>query len=314
MNMFIAIQTTFRKTNKPNMRKLLFISISLCCFSLISRSQDKIYRQNGKMIEAKIIEVGSSEIKYREFASPDGPIYVLETDRIKKIVYENGKEEKFVENIKDPERYTGQRTKAIKVNFLSPLYGYTEIGFEKSTGVGKGYELSLGIIGAGKAGIIDYYYTGSGTGNFYDVKKDPFGVFVSAGYKFGKLPDFLLFGKSKYTHLMQGTYIKPVIYVGNYSENRIVYKGNNQYEVGKQNVTFGALQVEFGRQWVFGERFLLDTYWGLGYGFDNKKDIYDDPYNYYWENQSAYNYANARGGKSPGISGTWGIKLGWLLK
>ena len=152
------------------MRKLLFISISLCCFSLIGRSQDKIYRQNGKMIEAKIIEVGSSEVKYREFASPDGPIYVLETDRIKKIVYENGKEEKFVENIKDPERYTGQRTKAIKVNFLAPLYGYTEIGFEKSTGVVKVYELSVGIIGAGKAVIIDYYYNGSGTGNFYVVK------------------------------------------------------------------------------------------------------------------------------------------------
>lgn len=298
------------------MRKYFLLTFSVFCLSLISRSQDRIYRQNGKVVEAKIIEVGASEVKYREFNNPDGPIYVLETDRIKKIVYQSGKEEKFTENLLDPERYSGQRNKAIKLNFLSALYGYTEIGFEKSTGVGKSYELSLGIIGAGKAGIIDYYYY-SPNNQFREVKRSPFGIFVSAGYKFGKLPDFIIFGKSRATHLMQGTYVKPIVYVGNYKENKIVYKGNNIYEVGKQNVTFGALQLELGRQWVLGERFLLDTYWGLGYGFDNKKDSFDDQTGntyYYFDNTTAYNYANARGGKSPGVSGTWGIKLGWLLK
>ena len=114
---------------------------------------------------------------------------------------------------------------------------------------------------------------------------------------------------------MQGTYVKPIVYVGNYSENQIVYKANNTYEVGKQNVTFGAIQVELGRQWVLGERFLFDTYWGIGYGFDNKKDNYLNPNNNnYYDNTSAFNYVNARGGKSPGISATWGLKLGWLLK
>jgi len=73
------------------MRKIFLISVVLFCFSLIGRSQDKIYRQNGKIIEAKIVEIGSSEIKYREFNNQSGPIYVLETDRIKKIVFEKGK-------------------------------------------------------------------------------------------------------------------------------------------------------------------------------------------------------------------------------
>lgn len=294
------------------MRKLIFSAVAVFSLSLIGRTQDKIYRQNGKIVEAKVLEVGSSEVKYREYKDPNGPIYVLESDRIKKIVFENGKEEKFYDNLFDPERYTGQKSKAIKFNFLAPLYGYTEIGFEKSTGVGKSYELSVGVIGAGKAGIIDYYYPNN---QFKEVKRSPFGVFVSGGYKFGKLPDFLIFGKSKQTHLMQGTYVKPIAYLGNYSENRILYKGNNQYEVGKQNVTFAAIQIELGRQWVLGQNLTLDWYWGVGYGFDNKKDVFDDPYNsYYWENTSAFNYANARGGKSPGISATWGLKVGWLLK
>lgn len=295
------------------MRKILFTSIAFCCFSLIAQSQDKIYRQNGKIIEAKIVEIGSSEIKYREFSNPSGPIYVLETDRIKKIVYENGKEEKFVENFKDPERYADQKKKALKLNFLSALYGYTELGFEKSTGVGKSFELSVGVIGAGKAGILEYNYYNSQLG---EVKREPFGFFVSGGYKFGKLPDFLIFGKTKATHIMQGTYVKPIAYLGNYSENKIVYKGNNQYEVGRQNVTFGALQLELGRQWVLGESFVLDTYWGVGYGFDNKKPSYEYQYGgyQYYDDYSAYNYVNARGGKSPGVSATFGIKLGWLLK
>lgn len=290
------------------MQKIMLLSFVGFLLTIDANSQDKIYRNNGKVVEAKILEIGSSEIKYREFNNPDGPIYILETDRIKKVVFENGREQQFVDNLKDPERYAGQRNKAIKLNFLSPLYGYTEIGFEKSTGVGKSFEITLGIIGAGKAGILDYYNSQLG-----EVKRSPFGAFISGGYKFGKLPDFILFGKSRASHLMQGTYIKPIAYIGSYKENRILYKGN-QYEVGKQNVTFGALQIEVGRQWVFGDKFVLDLYEGIGYGLDNKKDNEDAYNNYYFENAAAFNYANARAGKSPGFSFTFGIKIGLLLK
>ena len=115
---------------------LLLIALVLIFSS--SYSQDKIYRNNGKIVEAKILEIGSDEIRYKEFNNLDGPIYILETDKIKKIVFENGKSQQFHDNLKDPERYAGQLNKAIKLNFLSPLYGYTEIGFEKSTGVGRG--------------------------------------------------------------------------------------------------------------------------------------------------------------------------------
>ncbi len=289
------------------MRRILIFLFAGFLISFQANSQDRIYRNNGKIIEVKILEIGSSEIKYKVFNNQEGPVYVLETDRIKKIVFENGTEQTFEDNYKDPERYAGQLTKAIKLNFLSPLYGYTEIGFEKNTGFGKGFEISLGIIGAGKAGILSYDNSQLG-----EVKREPFGFSVTGGYKFGKLPDFILFGKSKASHLMQGTYVKPIVYFGSYKENRILYKGN-QYEVGKQNVTFGALQIEVGRQWVFGDKFVLDLYEGLGYGFDNKKDN-EDQYGIDFDNTAAFNYANARLGKTPGLSFTFGIKIGLLLK
>ena len=290
------------------MKSIILSLLLISFFSLSLFSQDKIFRKNGKVVEAKIVEIGTDEIKYKEFKNPDGPIYVLETDRISKIVYENGKTEKFMLNLKDPEIYEGQLTKAIKLDFMGPLLGYSQFSFEKNTGVGKGFELSLGIIGLGKTWAIDYYNSQVG-----EIKRDQSGFFVSGGYKFGKLPDFILFGKTRFTHLMQGTYIKPIVYLGNYSENRLVWKANNNYEAEKQNVTFGALQIEVGKQWVFNDKFLLDIYNGFGYGFDNKKDIYDNQYSF-TDNTAAYNYANVRLGRTPGLSYTIAIKFGMLIK
>src|SRR4051794_19317374 len=124
---------------KTCVMKRIFLLIALVAGFSFSYSQDKIYRNNGKVVEAKILEIGTDEIKYKEFNNQDGPVYILETDKIKKIVFANGTSQKFQDSYKDPERYAGQLNKAIKLNFLSPLYGYTEIGFEKSTGVGKGF-------------------------------------------------------------------------------------------------------------------------------------------------------------------------------
>jgi hypothetical protein len=187
------------------------------------------------------------------------------------------------------------------------LIGYSQISFEKSTGVGKGYEVTLGVIGAGKNQRFNYY-----SNNVQLEKRSQFGISASFGFKFNKLPDFL-FGRTRFNHLMQGAYAKPIIYVGNYSEDRLIYKSNNTYVVERPNTTFGALQLELGKQWVFSDKFLLDGYWGFGYGFDNKKDD-GDGFNTYEDNSGAFNYINARAGRSPGFSLTYGIKLGLLIK
>lgn len=286
------------------MRKLICIlSILLFC-STFGHAQDKIYRKNGQVIKAKVLEIGTDEIRYKLNDTTSSLVYVLEKDRINKIEFENGRVEKFVADLKDPEQYQDQRKHGIKVDFIGPLLGYTQISYEKSLGVGKGYEISLGIIGAGKNQVIDYY-----SSSIRSEKRNQFGLSGSFGYKFSKLPDFL-FGRTRFTHLMQGSYAKPIVYLGNYSENRIVYKANYQQVLERQNITFGALQVELGKQWVFGDMMLLDTYWGFGYGFDNKKATDD----YVYDDASSYNYINSRVGRSPGLSFTFGIKVGLLLK
>jgi hypothetical protein len=288
------------------MRKLIFSLVSLFVLVFSLKAQDKIYRKNGEVLKVKVIEVSSSEIKYKIFGDNDGPVYVLEKDRIKKIEYENGRVEEPTVNLKDPEQYADQLNRALKINFLSPLLGFTQISYEKSTGVGKSYELSFAVIGAGKNRLLDFYDYNS----IRSERRNQFGFAIGGGYKFSKLPDFL-FGRTRFTHLMQGAYAKPVVYIGNYSENRVAYKNNNQYVVERLNVTFGALEVELGKQWVFGDKFLIDIYTGLGWAADNKKsdgDIFFD------DDTEAYNYLNQRLGKSPGLSLNAGLKLGLLIK
>jgi hypothetical protein len=289
--------------------KSLYLLLICLLTGIITNAQDKIFRKNGQVVKAKIIEVGTSEIKYKLTDTGESPIYVLEKERISKVQYENGKIEKFTVNLKDPEQYIGQLRKAIKIDFLGPLLGYTQITYEKSTSVGKSYELSLGIIGAGKSQTLDYGYNSVSGYEVKVEKKKQFGAFLAGGYKFSKLPDFL-FGRTRFMHVMQGAYAKPVVYLGNYSENVVAYKGNNEYFTERKNITFGALQLELGKQWVFGDKFLVDAYWGLGYGFDNKKGNPD----YYYDDATAYNYANARVGNSPGFSSTFALKLGLLIK
>jgi hypothetical protein len=55
----------------------------------------------------------------------------------------------------------------------------------------------------------------------------------------------------------------------------------------------------------------MDIYWELGIGLDNKNKQNN---NYYEDNASAFNYVNARIGKSPGFSTTFGVKAGLLIK
>jgi len=287
------------------MRRLIFFLLSIFLLNASLKAQDRIYRKNGQILKVKVIEVGTSEIKYKVFGDEDGPIYALERDRIKRIEYANGKTEKMTPDLKDPEQYAEQLARGVKIDFLAPLLGYSQITYEKSTGVGKSYELTLGVIGAGKNQVMTYW-----DNNLRIQKRNQFGISAAAGYKFSKLPDFL-FGRTRFTHLMQGAYAKPVFYLGNYSENRIAYKATNQqYVVERQNITFGALQVEIGKQWVFGDKFLLDVYWGFGWGADNKKG------NGYWyeDDVAAYNYINGRIGRSPGFSSTFALKTGFLFK
>ena len=291
------------------MKRILLVLVVLLGFSSFVFSQDKIYRKGGQTIKAKVTEIGIDEIKYKLFDEPDGPSYSIEKDRIIKIVYQSGRTEVYQNNLKDPELYVGQANKALKLEFLSPLLGYTEITFEKGIAPGRSMEFSLGIIGAGKNHEI-YYYGYFPGGSIEEYKRDARGAFISGGYKFSKLPDFIN-RNIRYSHVLQGFYVKPNAIFGTYSDN-VVSEKNQQIVVDRRSVTFGALMIDLGKQWVFGEKFVLDLHFGFGYTADNIK-FDGNVYSAVGDEYSAYNFAVGRVGRSPGLGVQGGIKIGFLF-
>lgn len=287
------------------MKPLILLSF-LTIFTAHLFAQDKIYKLKGTVVLAKVIEIGTDEIKYKLFESPDGPVYVVDKSTLNRIEFADGRVEKYKLSIKDPQNYEGQLTKAIKLNFLAPLLGFSQFSFEKSVAPLKSYELGVGIIGAGKNYAIESIYS---NGQYYSYKRNAFGLYLDAGYKFNKLPSFFNRG-IRMTHVMQGTYIKPTATLGYYADNVLNYKTNNPV-IERRNNVFGAITLNFGHQWVFADKFLLDAFYGLGYAFDN---VNSQSSQYYLQDNIFNHFVIQKAGAGANLGLTGGIKIGMLIK
>ena len=60
-----------------------------------SLAQDVLTFRNGKQVEAKIIEVTQTEIKYKKFHNPDGPLYTISQQQVQTIKYACGEVENY---------------------------------------------------------------------------------------------------------------------------------------------------------------------------------------------------------------------------
>ena len=249
-------------------------------------------------------------MKYRIFTDSEGPLYSLEKDRIIRIVYQNGRVETYESNLKNPEYYIGQPTTAIKVNFLSPLLGYTQLNYEKNLRPGRSYELSLGIIGLGKNQEMSTIYF-SGSNSYESLKRGARGVFSGAGYKFTRIPDFINKG-TRYSHLFQGSYVKPELILGLYGQNFYRNNPNGNPIQERESIFFTGLLINVGKQWVLGDAFLIDIYGGLGYALDTLNRKYDNSSEYTYNDLVGNHFAMISGVDSAfGITG--GFKIGLLL-
>ena len=78
--------------------KQFFLLAVAAVAALSAMAQDIIITRDSKRIEAKITEVSSSEIRYKEFNNQSGPVFVLRTDEINTIIYQNGTVKTFEHN------------------------------------------------------------------------------------------------------------------------------------------------------------------------------------------------------------------------
>lgn len=232
------------------MKKYLFVAFIFLAFGL--QAQDKLTLRNGEILEVKIVEIGITEIKYRPSPfTPETPIIAIEKANIKSIALETGEVFTYSgDSFSDSTFYASQKKNALKINFLSPLNNVTFIGFERSIKPGQSIELEAG-------------YIGLGWDNYGDDAK---GAVVRFGWKFMPRPDFYNKG-TRYTHLLKGGYIKPELIFSSYNVDQnfgYFYTGTQRSErVNKSGLAF---VINFGKQWVFDDAFLVDVFAGVGYG------------------------------------------------
>lgn len=93
------------------MKHILFIAI-LMMLGLAASAQDVITTKDGSDIQAKILEVTQTEVKYKRYNNLDGPTFTISKNDVLIVRYENGEKEVFKDT---PPRsaYTPNTTQSI---------------------------------------------------------------------------------------------------------------------------------------------------------------------------------------------------------
>lgn len=105
---------------------------SVCLLVIIilpftSFSQDKIYKTDNTIIQARVQEVSDAEIKYKKFSNPNGPLYSVKKENVRMIVYENGEKEVYNPALPKQEVQKPVETKRSGINIPADEFNNTDI-------------------------------------------------------------------------------------------------------------------------------------------------------------------------------------------
>ena len=92
--------------------KKIVSAITLMLFGLTAMAQDIITTKDGDDIQAKILEVTTTELKYKKYTNLNGPTFTISKSDVLIVRYENGEKEVF----KDP-----PKTNSYKPNTTQPV-------------------------------------------------------------------------------------------------------------------------------------------------------------------------------------------------
>ncbi len=114
------------------MKRNLLVAILIISCS-IANAQDTIIKINGDKIISKVIEISSTEVKYKKFDLVDGPAFAEKKSAVKLIKYANGIKEEFplVQtdkpinlNLNTADYYTGSANSSKKIKLYGSGFTY----------------------------------------------------------------------------------------------------------------------------------------------------------------------------------------------
>ncbi len=230
------------------MKTCLSISVIISCLffiPIISLSQDMVYLRSGEKIEAKIEEVSKLDIKYKEYNYQDGPVHVINPATVYMIRYQNGTEEFFDPDPRDPVekkwiaknnffKYGSNRYFASFALGHGPSYGWIGIRYQGRIGkeLGFGWHVGGGIFPAMRN--IDHTY-----------------FLVSGGLKF-------YYFRGLYIDLQYGTFLVA-------RDNRYYDYSSPQY-YGTREVVLHGPSLTTGGDWFFNKYIGINA--AIGFSYD----------------------------------------------
>ena len=165
-----------------------FLSFLFLLVAFTAMSQDRVYRKDGKVLRGKVLEVGSSEIKFQY--EDETIFYYIDIELIEKIVFESGRKETFYDAGLEPGYYAKQRRNVIKFAFFSISRDHLVLSYERAIKPGFSFEVDINAIGVG----------------FSSEEVNPAGFGLAGGVKL-----FTSKKRSSY-HMLKGFYLNPKIY------------------------------------------------------------------------------------------------------
>jgi len=185
---------------KTTKTKTIKITIGILLFVINAMGQDVIYLKNGKTINAQVIEVDGSDVKYRKFQSEDGRLYILNKGDLKGIRYQNGTADKFENKVADKNKPDQNIPTGIKGQLVATVgYGgglfldargyncMADYGLAKKFSLGLAYTHGTSLsVDDQISGFIGFF----GTGGM--LTRDNIGI--RALFHFGKLKNIDFYG------------------------------------------------------------------------------------------------------------------------
>jgi hypothetical protein len=228
-------------------------------FSLLLASvfaQDIIVKTNNDRIEAKVLEIGLDEIKYKLWANLDGPTVSIEKAKVKQIIYANGTVQEIEIDKMDVggQNYDETKVNNIRTQFLAPNWGHIYLGYERSISRDVSIDGGLGIIGPGRRETL---------------LADESGFYIRGGSKFRLLKETVVKGE-KYRNVLHGSFIKPELVFGVINYDVEYYQNfSNDSEILRASRTNFGLLLNFGKQWIAADIISIEINGGFGYGFQS---------------------------------------------
>lgn len=283
-------------------------------------SQDIIIKKNNEQIRAKILEVGTTEIKFKFYDAQDGPTITISKSDVKSLKIKGKNESSVIDVNDDPMSVSNNlimdKTNSLKFHFFSPLNSHLAFGYEWMKKPGFNWEVGMGIIGLGTKTISDNI-------DLIENSK-PAGAFIRGGAKFllGSTSDYEVEGL-KYAHPLKGRYFKVEAIINVMSKRYSIdttswaylvshnFQSNGKIDV-KNSYQSLTLNLIYGRQFIFGNSLTAGYFVGIGYSLENFRSNLLSTSEYYgWDTAR---YSHWYGGKEFPMTLTGGLTIGYILK